>query len=187
MTVDQITAIQERVGTVPDGIWGAKSKLAVQRHLRRLMPSPPVWPIDITADITRFFGAPGDQRNLSNLDVSGLGMRYDGKEVSTVRCHRRVEQSLGEILREISASPNAWVLKSYAGCYAHRAMRGGTNLSRHSWGIAIDLAPETNGNQTPWPTKSNMPLEVMEIFARRGWLSAGGFWFRDAMHFQATI
>jgi hypothetical protein len=27
---------------------------------------------------------------------------------------------------------------------------------------------------------------VMEFFAVGGWLSAGAFWGRDAMHFQAT-
>jgi hypothetical protein len=31
-----------------------------------------------------------------------------------------------------------------------------------------------------------MPLEVMEFFAVGGWLSAGAFWLRDSMHFQAT-
>jgi hypothetical protein len=31
-----------------------------------------------------------------------------------------------------------------------------------------------------------MPLEVMEMFAQEGWLSAGAFWGRDAMHSQAT-
>jgi hypothetical protein len=31
-----------------------------------------------------------------------------------------------------------------------------------------------------------MPLDVMEIFAREGWLAAGAFWGRDSMHMQAT-
>jgi hypothetical protein len=31
-----------------------------------------------------------------------------------------------------------------------------------------------------------MPLAVMEEFSREGWLAAGAFWNRDAMHFQAT-
>ena len=65
-------------------------------------------------------------------------------------------------------------------------MRGGSRISTHAWGIAIDLAPNWNGNLMPWPTVATMPLEIMEIFAREGWLSAGAFWGRDAMHFQAT-
>jgi hypothetical protein len=34
--------------------------------------------------------------------------------------------------------------------------------------------------------RADMPLEIMECFAREGWLSAGAFWGYDAMHFQAT-
>jgi hypothetical protein len=31
-----------------------------------------------------------------------------------------------------------------------------------------------------------MPIEVMEEFAKEGWLPAGAFWSRDSMHFQST-
>jgi hypothetical protein len=48
------------------------------------------------------------------------------------------------------------------------------------------LRPLTNGNHAHWPLTADMPLVVMEEFAREGWLSAGAFWGRDAMHFQAT-
>jgi len=65
-------------------------------------------------------------------------------------------------------------------------MRGGTSYSLHARGAAIDLDAENNGNLTHWPTAATMPLEVMECFAREGWLSAGAFWGRDAMHHQAT-
>jgi hypothetical protein len=57
----------------------------------------------------------------------------------------------------------------------------------HARGAAIDLLADTNGNLTAWPVAARMPFAVMEAFAREGWLSAGAFWGRDAMHFQATI
>jgi len=31
-----------------------------------------------------------------------------------------------------------------------------------------------------------MPFKVIEAFSREGFLSAGAFWSRDAMHFQTT-
>jgi hypothetical protein len=72
-------------------------------------------------------------------------------------------------------------------------MRGGNAWSMHAWAIAIDLNAGKNGNQVHWPSKAVMPIEVavmpievMEFFAKEGWLSAGAFWARDAMHFQAT-
>jgi hypothetical protein len=65
-------------------------------------------------------------------------------------------------------------------------MRGGSTPSLHARGAAIDLAPSTNGNREHWPSRSNMPIEVMEEFSKEGWLSAGACWSRDGMHFQAT-
>ena len=65
-------------------------------------------------------------------------------------------------------------------------MRGGSRPSLHARAAAIDLDPGNNGLVTHWPMKATMPLEVMEAFAREGWLPAGAFWSRDAMHFQST-
>jgi hypothetical protein len=56
----------------------------------------------------------------------------------------------------------------------------------HAWMNAIDINAGRNGNKTSWPVNATMPIEVMECFAQEGWLSAGAFWGRDAMHFQAT-
>ncbi len=38
MTRAQIQAMQDRIGTTPDGFWGPKSIAACQKHLRALMP-----------------------------------------------------------------------------------------------------------------------------------------------------
>ena len=35
--------------------------------------------------MTRFFGRAGDELNLTSMDVDGLGVKYDGKLVKTIR------------------------------------------------------------------------------------------------------
>ena len=72
-------------------------------------------------------------------------------------------------------------------------MRRGTSLSRHSWGIAIDLNPDENTMQTPWkaerigqPGWATMPQEAIAVFEKHGWKSGAHAWGKDAMHFQAT-
>jgi hypothetical protein len=103
-----------------------------------------------------------------------------------MRIHHKCAESLLRVLREIAASPFRYVLGEYAGTYNNRPMRGGTLPSLHARGAAIDLMPDTNRNRQHWPTRANMPIEVMEMFAREGWLSAGAAWGRDSMHFEAT-
>ena len=186
MTRAQIIALQSRIGTTPDGFWGPRSIAACQRHLKRLMPSPNPWPKPDMASMVRFYGKPGDQSNLVNLPVAGLGLRYAGKPVRTVLCHRLIADPLLGVLETIAAGPAAWILEQYAGCFNYRPMRGSSAWSKHAWGAAIDFAPATNGLRTHWPTRADMPFDAMCAFATEGFLAAGAFWGRDAMHFEAS-
>ena len=118
-------------------------------------------------------------------------MFYGGKRVLRSRCHRLVKDSLLRVLTRIG---DRWghlpgimeEAQDYGGIFNDRPMRGGTRKSMHAWGIAIDLDPDDNGNLISWPQAADMPLEIMEEFAREGWTAAGAFWGRDAMHFQST-
>lgn len=185
MNQAEIKKIQEKVGTTPDGFWGPKSIAASQKYLRNLMPSPNPWPATSQAALTSFYGAAGDESQLTNLNVEGLGVKYEGKDVKTIRCHKKVAQSLLRIIKKLSKS-HPQIIAKYAGCFNNRKMRGGSLPSLHARGAAVDFNPGTNGNLTHWPLKATMPFEVMEEFAKEGWLAAGAFWSRDAMHMQAT-
>ena len=118
---------------------------------------------------------------------------YNGPEtVKTIQVHERLGPSLERVLKELGkryrtddARTEAGVNRFF-GVYANRAMRGGSLPSLHARAAAIDLDANRNGNKTHWPSRAVMPLDVMEIFAQEGWLAAGAFWSRDAMHFQAT-
>jgi hypothetical protein len=187
MTRAQIIDLQRHVGTVPDGFWGPKSIAACQRYLRSLMPTPNPWPGTSQAALQRFYGPPGDSSQQTMINVAVLGVRFGGQAVTRINCHRLVADSLLAILRELSGfAEGRAALAQYAGVYNNRPMRGGSLPSLHARAAAIDLMPAGNGLHTAWPTRSTMPITVMESFARRGWLSAGAFWGRDAMHFQAT-
>jgi len=186
MTRAQVIAMQDRIGTTPDGFWGPKSIAACQRHLRDLMPKDANWPSQSQPALHGFYGSPGNESKLVNLPVADLGVEYDGKPVKTIRCHERVADSLNRVLQAITSSPQRDILNEFAGVYNNRPMRGGSLPSLHARGAAIDLAPDTNRLSQSWPVSATMPLEVMEHFAREGWLCAGAAWSRDAMHFQAT-
>ncbi|MFA7302074.1 MAG: M15 family metallopeptidase [Candidatus Shapirobacteria bacterium] len=184
MNKDAIVLMQRRIGAVPDGFWGPRSIAACQRHLRAILPVPSPWPTSDQPSLTAFYGKPGDERQLVDLPAP-CPLLYEGKAVKTIRCHRLVAASLESALRAAYAvAPE--VAAIYDGCYNNRPMRGGSLPSLHARGAAIDLDAAHNGNKVSWPASAMMPLRVMECFAEEGWISAGAFWARDAMHFQAT-
>jgi hypothetical protein len=184
MTPEGIKAMQSKLGVDPDGFWGPVSAASCQRYLKSLMPSPNPWPATDQASLTDFYGAAGDESSLVTFPAPS-GIKYEGKQCSVIRCHAKVAKSLERIVAELAKE---WptIAGQYAGCFNNRNMRGGSLPSLHARGAAVDFAPDTNGNRQHWPTASTMPLGVMEIFAREGWLAAGAFWGRDAMHFETT-
>jgi len=190
MTPEQIQRMQRRIGVTPDGFWGPKSQARCREHLRSLMPSPNPWPASTQEALREFYGAPGDESNLVTIEFP-FPMFYDGKRVTKSRCHLKVAASLKRILAEIGQlhGNDRGVMEEaedYGGIYNFRPKRGGTSYSVHSWGAAIDLDADDNTFRDTWPIKADMPLEIMEAFAREGWQSAGAFWGYDAMHFEAT-
>lgn len=185
MKTADIKAMQARLGVEADGFWGPKSIAACQRHLRSLMPAESNWPGTSQASLQGFYGSPGDESKLVSIALP-KGTEYDGRAVATTRVHAKCADSLSRVLHAIAAGPHRDILKKYAGVFNNRPMRGGSLPSLHARGAAIDLDPDTNRNKQSWPASATMPLEVMEEFAKEGWLPAGAFWGRDAMHFQAT-
>jgi hypothetical protein len=190
MTTEQIKAIQAKIGAEPDGFWGEKSIIACKKYLRKLMDScKDVLHIPKTDQnsLTAAYGLPGDISQLVNLDVQGLGVKYNGQAVKTIKVNKACSVSLYRIIRDLATIPEGKIaLSQYAGCYNNRAMRGGSLPSLHARGSAIDLMQATNRNQQSWPVSADMPFSVIEVFAKHGWLSAGAFWSRDAMHMQRT-
>jgi hypothetical protein len=183
-----IPELQERIGATPDGFWGPKSIAQCQKHLRSLIrKSGSDWPAPDQASLTKFYGKPGDESQLVSMPAP-VPMYFEGRKVKTIRVHRKCEESLRRVLlAAFKIHPTiAAVISIYDGCYANRKMRGGSLPSLHARGAAIDFDAGHNGNLTPWPVVATMPIDLMEAFAREGWIAAGAFWGRDAMHFQAT-
>lgn len=186
MNRQQIISMQTRIGTTPDGFWGPKSIAACQAHLRSLMPASNHWPNPDAASLRSFYGETGNEGNLVEVQVAGLGVEYEGTPVRVIRAHDAVADSLLRIIRAIAAGPHRGILSEYAGCYNFRRKRGGSSYSLHAYGAAIDLDPDDNAFRDSWPMRASMPLGVMEEFAKEGWKPAGAMWGYDAMHFEAT-
>lgn len=190
MTKDQIKAMQAKIGVEPDGFWGPKSIAACKKHLLLLMPKINPWPKSDQASLRAFYGEPGDEDNLVTITFP-YPMFYDGRLVTKTRVHKKCADSLLRVLNGIkNLIPKNESIKDeaedYGGIFNFRLKRGGTTYSLHAWGAAIDLDADDNTFRDSWPMQADMPLEIMEEFAKEGWIAAGAFWGYDAMHFQAT-
>jgi hypothetical protein len=103
-------------------------------------------------------------------------------KVNAIRCHKLIAPLLEEVFRQIAAQGLKGAVKTYGGGYVYRPKRGAVKPSTHSWGIAIDLNPNTNA----MGTKGDMDPGLVELFESNGFVW-GGRWsgrYKDPMHFQ---
>ncbi|MCP3857692.1 MAG: M15 family metallopeptidase [Actinomycetia bacterium] len=108
--------------------------------------------------------------------------------VGSLRCHRAVHDDLVAVFTQIEAEGLAGTIDGYdtrvnGGCQVPRLIRGGNSggaLSRHTWGLALDVNP----SQNTFGGRVSMNARVVEIFSEHGFVW-GGTWTRpDGMHFE---
>jgi hypothetical protein len=112
--------------------------------------------------------------------------------INKMRCHRLVAQKFSNVFVEILqvyglAKIQELGIDLYGGCFNFRAMRGGSDYSRHSWGVAIDLDPERNQLKETSATARFARAEykpMIDIFYKHGFESLGREKNYDWMHFQ---
>ncbi|MFN2389758.1 MAG: M15 family metallopeptidase [Actinomycetota bacterium] len=104
-----------------------------------------------------------------------------------VTCHRRLFAQLRGALRELRERGLAHLVRrdQYAGCYNARfiATIPGTRLSRHSWGVAVDL--NTSGNA--FGAEPHQDPRLVRTMRRWGFTWGGTWPIPDGMHFEWTL
>lgn len=101
--------------------------------------------------------------------------------------HRLAAPSLEAALRDIERAGLGSKVRTFAGGYYPRFVRGSTaNLSSHSYGTAIDINAGENPQGSP-PTADQ--AMIAPYFERRGWFWADRYKSspRDPMHFEYVI
>ena len=104
------------------------------------------------------------------------------QSVTKLYCHKKLVEIFAQVFSEIERKGLRSKIRTFGGCYNYRSKRTSGKLSTHSWGVCIDLNPETNPQGKP----GDMHPGVVEIFQEFGF-KWGGDWTgrsKDPMHFQ---
>lgn len=112
--------------------------------------------------------------------------------VNSIRCHKDIAVPLTNVFNDLLKQYGIDNIKSlgidlFGGCFNFRKMRGGSDYSVHSWGLAIDLDPERNQLKETSKTARFARLEykpMIDIFYKHGFISLGKEKNYDWMHFQ---
>jgi len=144
--------------------------------------------------ITKKYGRGGDESNLVTIQLPyPMKLAWDLKtKVNTIRCHKLIAVDLINVFKDLLTTYGLPKIQElgidlFGGCYNFRLMRGGSSLSRHSWGIAIDLDPARNTlKETKKTARFARPeyKPMIDIFYKHGFISYGVEGNFDWMHFE---
>lgn len=189
---ETIKAVQKKLGVTVDGIAGKNTWNAIAKALGVTTTASSSLPTQATVRKgTSIFGKAGDESNLVNI-TPAYQLYYCGKPVKTIRVHKAIADRVQSALKEILAYYGIEKIKKlgldqYSGSYNYRKSTGGSALSMHAWGIALDFAAEKNTYAMKKPQASLSKPECekwWEIWEKHGAVSLGRELGYDYMHLQ---
>lgn len=157
------------------------------------------WPHEDIVALNAFYGDPRghsghpspawEQANLVWI-TPPYRMEYSGGgQMKRLRVHKKCADAFMAALQGIKDHYGSQEAIEVArmhltgGTYVYRLQRGGSRLSVHSWGCAIDMDPQHNPFPHKW-RKGMLPVEAALIFERAGFTWRGRNGDIDPMHFQ---
>lgn len=211
-----VVEFQKRNGLATDGygpLTEARlfSDAAVRVTLNRdaippVQPAPAVVPISglvkagvrawpTQAGCSAFYGAPGNPKSTAGKALLPFAFRIAWdleKKTSSFACHTLCAEAFTSIFANAArhygqAEMQRMRLDLFGGCYNFRKMRGGSEWSMHSWGIAVDLDPTKNElhmNRTQALFARPEYVAFWNIVEAHGALSLGRARNYDFMQFQ---
>jgi hypothetical protein len=158
------------------------------------------WPHQDEKSLNEFYGdnwgphGPGDAHWESANLVDWFPpypMYYAGKRLSRLKVHKKCLATFDAAFKDVLSTlglPYIIVhhLDQTGGAYCPRTERGGTKLSVHSWGCAIDMDPARNPFPHDW-VPGMIDKKFAEILQKHGFTWRGANGDVDPMHFQLAM
>lgn len=160
------------------------------------------WPHEDVSSLNAFYGDPRGPNGQASAawESSNLvlwtppyPMFYsDGKmtPLKHLRVHKKCLDTFDAAFKEVLNHFGIDAIKAKrlnisGGTYCYRLERGGSRLSVHSWGCAIDMDPAHNPFPHKWePNKGMLDPDFAAILQAHGFCWRGNVGDIDAMHFS---
>lgn len=198
---------QGRLGVTVDGWAGDVTRRAFDDALPPDAPAQA--PAALSGDMPRFaaiprsqiaatFGPAGGSRATAGRCVLPFPfpLAWDqSQRVSRFSCHELLAEPMTAVFAEAARHYGEdefrrLRLDQFGGCFNHRPVRGGSSLSIHSWGAAVDVDPTNNGLHTRAPAAWLSRPEYApwwRIVEASGAVSFGKRHGRDWMHWGYVL
>lgn len=187
-----------------DGVWGPVTQDAYNRYriARGLgqggepLTLASELPNDTPAELDAFYGKIRGGKAQSQVYIDFLPypmyIAWDKEEpLRRIRVHKLVRPNLIAALIALRDEFGMDYIRKhgldmFGGASFQRKRTSNSKIwSTHAYGCAIDLNPVDNGWKVRRPD-ATMPLEVIQLFARYGFINLGSVMGHDYMHFQMT-
>jgi len=105
-----------------------------------------------------------------------------GRAISVIHCHHLIAPALRRVLEDLAARHFGHLINTFDGCFVPRHIGWDPRrpLSRHSWGIAVDI----NARLFPCGSRAQQDPRLIAAFARQGFTWGGHWRTPDPMHFE---
>lgn len=99
-----------------------------------------------------------------------------------VTCHRAMIPALAAAMADLEREGLAHTVvpDDFAGCYAPGLIKAPGNVSRHAWGLAVDI----NASRNPLGSPSQQDPRLVAVMERHGFGFGGRWGVPDPMHFE---
>ncbi len=151
-----------------------------------------IWPRQ--ADVEAFYGPVNTNQVILTLPYVMRLAWAPSERIRRFSCHARVHDAFLRVFTQTLQTYGEDRIRElrldlFGGCLNVRKMRGGSLMSMHSWGIAVDLDPENNALQMT-RAEATFARPDYDAFWRivesEGLVSLGRVKNFDWMHFQAA-
>ncbi len=127
-------------------------------------------------------------------EIDWLPQHFDKKVKLKVTTVNGIDKKLKAISNELDALPQDFMkyLENPAGTFNWRPIAGTSRISTHSFGMTVDInvahsdywrnnKPDADGT---YKYKNRIPMQIVEIFEKYGFIWGGKWYHYDTMHFE---